>query len=246
VRDNHPAGRRKAQAKKGEASSTTTEPSIMSEELIKCWDNERQSVSMVPVSRVKQIYDARNPLFLNKKQKERFSAIFPLCPDHLITLIQFNVLRGLIFNREIISGVLVTPAQCADEVVHVLPSPTESGKLPPSLMPTPTQQTVLHGDWIDLFPYPELRDRLIRFPGTYDEDDMWADCIGGLFDGFPADEIERRGIIAWSPPWDITGWEFSEGFLRKYERLLRGVPGLVEATNRWRRVRGEEPFVYDD
>ena len=38
----------------------------------------------------------------------------------------------------------------------------------------------------------------------------------------------------------------SEGFLRKWGWLLNGLPELLEATNRWRVERGEEPFVYDD
>jgi hypothetical protein len=104
---------------------------------------------------------------------------------------------------------------------------------------------VLHSDWIDLFPCPEGRDRLIRAVGTFDEDELWADCIGGLYEGFPDDELKRRGIIAWSPPWEITGWEMSEGFLRKWGWLFKGLPGALEATNRWRMERGEEPFGHD-
>lgn len=100
-----------------------------------------------------------------------------------------------------------------------------------------------HADWIDLFPSPEGRDRLIRAAGAFDEDELWDDCSGGLYEGFPDDEVERRGMIAWSPPWDITGWEMSEGFLRKWGWLLKGVPGPLEATNRWRKERGEEPLV---
>lgn len=66
-----------------------------------------------------------------------------------------------------------------------------------------------------------------------------------MYEGFSDDEIERRGIIAWSPPWDIAGWEMSEGFLSKWGWLFRGV-GVLAATNRWRVERGEEPLVYDD
>lgn len=100
-----------------------------------------------------------------------------------------------------------------------------------------------HGDWIDSFPSPEGRDCLIRALGTFDEDDLWADCIGGLFEGFPDDEVGRRGIIAWSPPWDVAGWEMSEGFLRKWGWLFaHACPEFLAATNRWRGDRGEEPL----
>ncbi|CRG86412.1 hypothetical protein PISL3812_03418 [Talaromyces islandicus] len=236
--------KRKALAKKAEAS----DPAIQPEALVDCWDIERQSLSAVPASRIKQVYNARNPLLPNKSRKGQCSFVFPLCPDHLITLLQYNALRALIVNRTLISGILASPLDCNEEVIHVITCPTKSQlkSLPPALLPTALQQTVPHGDWIDIFPCPEGRDRLIRAAGTFDEDELWADCIGGLFEGFPDDEIERRGVIAWSPPWDISGWEMSEGFVRKWGWLLEGLPGPLEATNRWRMERGEEPFVGDD
>jgi Domain of unknown function (DUF3425) len=246
IETNSPVGKRKALAKKAEASSAATGTLIKSEALVECWDIEQQSVSIVPASRIKQLYNARNPLLPDKPRKEQFNIVFPLCPDHLITLLQFNALRALAVNRTLISGILVTPLDCDEEVIHVIPYPTKPELLPSTLLPTTLQQTVPHGDWIDMFPCPEGRDRLIRAAGTFDEDELWADCIGGLYEGFPDDEVERRGIIAWSPPWDITGWEMSEGFLRKWGWLFKGLPGSLEATNRWRMERGEEPFVRDD
>jgi Domain of unknown function (DUF3425) len=246
IETNSPVGKRKALAKKAEASSAATGTLIKSEALVECWDIKQQSVSIVPASRIKQLYNARNPLLPDKSRKEQFNIVFPLCPDHLITLLQFNALRALAVNRILISGILVTPLDCDEEVIHVIPYPTKPELLPSTLLPTTLQQTVPHGDWIDLFPCPEGRDRLIRAAGTFDEDELWADCIGGLYEGFPDDEVERRGIIAWSPPWSITGWEMSEGFLRKWGWLFKGLPGVLEATNRWRMEKGEEPFVHDD
>jgi len=246
IETNSPVGKRKALAKKAEASSAATGTLIKSEALVECWDIEQQSISIIPASRIKQLYNARNPLLPDKTRKEQFNIVFPLCPDHLITLLQFNALRALAVNRTLISGILVTPLDCDKEAIHVIPYPTKPELLPSTLLPTTLQQTVLHGDWIDMFPCPEGRDRLIRAAGTFDEDELWADCIGGLYEGFPDDEVKRRGIIAWSPPWDITGWEMSEGFLRKWGWMFKGLPGVLEATNRWRMKRGEEPFVHDD
>lgn len=212
---------------------------------MECWDDGQQSVSTIPVSRIKELYNARNPLLPDTLRSEQFNIVFPLCPDHLITLLQFNALRALIVNRSLVSGMLVTPLDCVEEVTHVIPYPTKPELIPASLLPTTLQQTVPHGDWIDMFPCPEGRDRLIMATGTFDEDDLWADCIGGLFEGFPDDEMERRGLIAWSPPWEITGWEMSEGFLRKWGWLFEGLPGILEATNRRRMERGEEPLVHN-
>ncbi|KUJ21676.1 uncharacterized protein LY89DRAFT_681111 [Mollisia scopiformis] len=238
--------KRKAQARKVEESTATTGTLAKSEALVECWDNEQQSVSIVPASRIKLFYSMRYPLLpSDKSRKEHFNIIFPLCPDHLITLLQFNALRSMAVNRTLISGILTSPLDCDEEVIHVIPYPAKPDLIPPALLPTTLQQTVPHPDWIDLFPCAEGRDRLIRAVGTFDEDDLWADCIGGLYEGFPDDEIKQRGIIAWSPPWDITGWEMSEGFLRKWGWLVEGFPGMLEATNRWRMERGEEPLADD-
>lgn len=80
--------------------------------------------------------------------------------------------------------------------------------------------------------------------GTFDEDALWSDTIGGLFEGYPDDEIEVRGVIAWSPPWDISGWEVTEGFWRRWGWQFKGCGEVLDATNRWRRMRGEEPLVF--
>ncbi|KAI1192845.1 hypothetical protein F5X97DRAFT_63792 [Nemania serpens] len=237
--------KRKTQAKKPGASMAAIESLIKPEALVDCWDMERQSVSSVSVSRIKQLYNARHPLLPDGGRREQCNTVFPLCPDHLITLLQLNALRAMVVNRTLISGVLATPLGCYEEVIHVVPYPTKPELIPSTLLPTVLQQTVPHGDWIDFFPWPEGRDRLIRAAGTFDEDDLWADCVGGLYEGFPDDEVERRGMIAWSPPWDITGWEMSEGFMRKWGWIFKDLPGLLEATNRWRMKRGEEPFVHD-
>ncbi|KAK9797876.1 putative BZIP domain-containing protein [Seiridium cardinale] len=239
--------KRKALVKKAEAPSGATGTSLESEAPVECWDIKQESVSVVPASRVKQLYNARGPLLPYRPihGKERANIVFPLCPDHFITLLQYNALRASAVNRTLISGVLVTPLDCVKETTHVVPYPTEPGLLPSSLLPTTLQQTVPHGDWIDMFPCPPARDLLIQAIGTFDEDDLWADCIGGLYEGFPDDEIERRGIVAWSPPWEITGWEMSEGFVKKWGWLFKGLSGPLEATNRWRMERGEEPLEYD-
>ncbi len=206
----------------------------------------------MPAASIKQLYNAKTPLLLSKREMQQHRharIIFPLSADHLITLLQYNALRALAVNRTLITGILTTPLDCSpdddDEVQITIPYPANPKLLPPALLPTTLQQTVPHGIWIDLFPSPEGRDRLIRAAGSFDEDELWDDCIGGLYQGFPDDEVARRGIVAWSPPWDIAGWEMSEGFLAKWGWLFGGLPGALEATNRWRRERCEEeiPFV---
>ncbi|KAK8102452.1 hypothetical protein PG984_015598 [Apiospora sp. TS-2023a] len=232
----------KAQAKNAGPSNTTTGAALVeSETLVECWDVKQESVCIIP-----QSYVTKRPLLRLAPSEGGSNLVFPLCPDHLITLLQFNVLRALALNRTLISGILTTPLDCGvEEFIHVVPYPTEPQSLPSALLPTTLQQTIPHSDWIDMFPCPEARDRLILTAGTFDEDELWDDCSGGLYEGCAADEVTRRGMIAWSPSWDMTGWEMSEGFLKKWGWLFVGVPGALEATNRWRRKRGEHPLVYD-
>ncbi|KAH0424300.1 hypothetical protein CcaCcLH18_11651 [Colletotrichum camelliae] len=235
--------KRKALGKKVEAPTTTSCSLIESEASVECWDNEQQSVCLIPLSRIKQTYNARNPLLSGNSTGRQVNVVFPLCPDHFITLLQFNALRALAVNRTLISGILATPLDCNEELIHIIPYPHKPELLPKALLPTFLQQTVPHGDWIDLFPSPEGRDRLIQASGTFDEDELWADCIGGLYEGFPDDEIKQRGIVAWSPPWEIGGWEMSEGFLYKWGWLFKGLQGALQATNRWRIERGEPQLI---
>lgn len=212
-----------------------------------CCAVELQFVTVVPASQVDRLYTSKTLILPPRSRKGPPSTpFFPLSADHLITLLQYNALRALSANRTLISGILTTPLDCVDEVIHTLHWPAQPELLPATLLPTPLQQTVPHGDWIDLFPCPQSRDHLIRAAGSFDEDELWADCIGGLYEGFPDDEMEKRGIIAWSPPWDVSGWEMSEGFLRKWGWLIQCSPGILVATNRWRLERGEEPLGWED
>ncbi|KAL6918173.1 hypothetical protein ACHAPO_000020 [Fusarium lateritium] len=229
--------KRKAQEKKNQSSI------VKQEATIDLWDIKQEFMSSVSASNAKQLYNSKYPLMPYKSQNNQSNIIFPLSPDHLITLLQYNALRALAVNRSLISGILYTPLECDQEIIHVIPYPSNPEFVPAALLPTILQQTVPHGDWIDMFPSPEGRDNLIRAMGTFDEDDLWADCIGGLYEGYPDDEMEKRGMIAWSPPWDISGWEMSQGFVEKWGWLFKGVSGPMEATNRWRLERGEDPLV---
>lgn len=216
-------------------------------DLIPFWDEDRQTVSIQPASMINST--GKRPLIpMESKASTPQRIIFPLCPDHLITLLQYNALRALLVNRQLIAPLkLVTSMpteECSSAATHVLPDSLSPGVIPPSLEPTYLQQTVPHEGWIDIIPHPRWRDNVIAAIGQFDEDELWSDCIGGLFEGFPDCEIERRGIVAWSPPWDVSGWEISEGFWRKWGWSMKRCEEILDATNRWRAMRGEDPLVY--
>lgn len=168
---------------------------------------------------------------------------FPLSPDHhLLTLMQYNVLRATMTNLAILSLLDTLPIECcaARELIGLLPTPDT---IPPTFRPTPLQLSVPHDFWIDAFPVPQMRDNLIRLQGTYDQDDLCVDLCGGLYEGF--DEIEMRGILIWGDPWCSDGWEVTEGFVKKWGFILRGCNGLIDATNRYRTARGEDRLVFE-
>jgi hypothetical protein len=52
----------------------------------------------------------------------------------------------------------------------------------------------------------------------------------------------RKGLIVWGEPHDMQNWEATPGFLAKWSWAVEGCDDLVESSNRWRLVRGEEPI----
>jgi hypothetical protein len=67
--------------------------------------------------------------------------------------------------------------------------------------------------------------------------------IGELFEGY--NDLEMKGILVWGEPCCVDGYEVMEGFLRKWGWLLKGCGELIEASNRWKALRGEEPLVVE-
>ncbi|KAF2636311.1 hypothetical protein P280DRAFT_533788 [Massarina eburnea CBS 473.64] len=155
--------------------------------------------------------------------------IFPLCPDaHLITLIQYNVMRALMINFHLCNLLTTIPSSCHNLLFLPLPHNPPSNP-PPSFAPTRIQKLVMHRDWIDTFPCPITRDNLILgapssgesdmqtlgIPGVaegermvFDEDEMCSDTCGGLYEGF--DDCATRGLLVWGDPWLVRNWEIGD------------------------------------
>ncbi|KAM5385495.1 hypothetical protein ACJZ2D_000694 [Fusarium nematophilum] len=55
--------------------------------------------------------------------------------------------------------------------------------------------------------------------------------------------IGEPGLISWSDPWDIAGWEVTEAFTKKWAFLLQGCSDVVTAANTWREMRGDDLLV---
>ncbi|KAJ6124015.1 hypothetical protein N7471_011332 [Penicillium samsonianum] len=198
---------------------------------------------------------------------------FPLSSDHLLHLIQYNVFRALISNMRTLntlpahSTICTMASPCRDDTALY---PLERD-IPPSLIPTALQQTRYHSTWINVIPFPRVRDNLIRYDGRFDSWELMQDLVGELLNSTPAsrrrdapvsanipetqrpltlssgsdpDEVTtgRKGLIVWGEPHEMKSWEATPGFLAKWAWVAEGCDELVEISNHWRMKRGEEPM----
>ncbi|OAL45720.1 hypothetical protein IQ07DRAFT_575369 [Pyrenochaeta sp. DS3sAY3a] len=205
---------------------------------------------------------------------------FPLSTDHLLHLIQYNVFRALVSNKRTLNTLLTgwtvkppSPNSCPlsgpyrdDTMVYPL-----NPNIPFSLAPTRLQQIHPHSIWINLFPFPCIRDNLIRHEGKFDHWDLLQDLAGELMGAIPDRKLRdspptitlsdsktiwalppaggsdedgvtagRNGLIVWGEPHEMQSWEATPGFLAKWSWAVEGCEDLIESSNRWRRIRGEE------
>ncbi|KAL4867401.1 hypothetical protein BDV12DRAFT_171364, partial [Aspergillus spectabilis] len=209
----------------------------------------------------------------------------PLAPDHiLLNLVHYNVSRGLRRNKEALwrfTSHYVLGYNSAPRTIHPdvlfygssLISAFLDSLLPGTLAPTKMQMSCIHATWINLLPFPRMRENLINHETQFNHSEFIDDMIGcsagvdperffsqpsmktGCNDNtkdqmvlLPGDDIDdevtlnRNGLILWDEPHRVESWEATPGFLRKWMWTLEGCEELIESSNRWRRVRGEEPI----
>jgi hypothetical protein len=159
--------------------------------------------------------------------------------DQLLTLIQFNVFRALISNTSTLG---FSMAWLEEDALSPFPSQPALNiqSCPSSLHPTQTQRKVPHHPWIDLFPFPRLRDNLLLADGSYDEYALCNELVD--FCDVPN---EKTGLIVWGEPWDPFGWEATSSFLKRWGWVVKGCEELSRSTNYWRAKRGEGALVVE-
>ncbi|KAM0451914.1 hypothetical protein ACHAO4_005873 [Trichoderma viride] len=193
-----------------------------------------------------------------------------LLSEHLLHLIHFNVLRGLSYNKKVLkpSAFIECSSTHAPSITlkSILPHMPDEKiltalRFPENLTPTTLQLSHPHSGWIDVFPFPEMRDNLIRYEGYFNHAEFLTDLLGNLIscmegtcdlpekrtNALPGskdsdDAPDRRGLILWGEPYQRDSWEVTPGFLRKWWWVVKGCGELIESTNRWRTVRGERPL----
>ncbi|KAI1464664.1 uncharacterized protein F4812DRAFT_441465 [Daldinia caldariorum] len=168
--------------------------------------------------------------------------IFPLTLDHLIPLVQYNFIRGVLTNMAILGMQNAFAAECSRHWMGMPLFPAPS-TIPESLQQTELQRNTPHEPWIDLIPDKKMRDNAILATGAYKREDIDT-AVAGSITG-QTHMIEMSGLIAWGDPWQPEGWEMTEGFIKKFPFLVKGCWSILESTNRWRALRDEEPLVVE-
>jgi hypothetical protein len=133
--------------------------------------------------------------------------------------------RSLGFSTEWLVCDSISPFVTAHPVRPVMPA---------NLKPTALQLTVEHHPWIDLWPFPQMRDNILRAGESYDDDPLWIELVDNqlALGGW-------SGLIVWGNPWDVYSWEVTEEFARRWWWVIRDCVELFISTNRWRAKRGE-------
>ncbi|KAH8884053.1 hypothetical protein GQ53DRAFT_846417 [Thozetella sp. PMI_491] len=168
--------------------------------------------------------------------------LYPMSRDHLLPLIEYNVFRASRTNVLILGYLHLGSDKCSfGGRVPLFPNPYEGSGIPDSLKPTTLQQATAHPDWIDLLPSPRMRDNAIRVQDQFANSDLCEDILGSMVG---VNHDPGAMIVAWATPWEASGWEFTEGFMKKWSFLVEGCEDLLESTNWWRSLRGEDPLSW--
>lgn len=165
-------------------------------------------------------------------------------PSQLPFLISLNINIAVAKNASLMGfepGIICADASISPFNQEGPPQPHVC--LPPSLAPSQIQRNITHHPWLDVLPFPNLRDNVIRAvaAGLVDEDELCADTSEINYEN-----AEKPSLIVWGESSVPDCWEASVLFIRKWGWLLKGCPEVLESTNRWRQSRGEKSLYWHD
>lgn len=166
--------------------------------------------------------------------------------SHLNLLVRYNVSSALLRNADILG---VANEYCKlegmspffkDGPVTDLAIPQRSVDWPANLQPTPIQCSIEHHPWLDVFPWPHVRNNMLQVfehLGIDGEDELCHDV--SQYEGHDSDPM----LVVWGDAWNPQCWETTPEFLKKWGYLFSGCEEALEATNYWRIKRDERPIT---
>lgn len=138
-------------------------------------------------------------------------------PAHLPALIRLNLLYAITRNSHYIGippgrlcrDEFLSPFNIAGPVAQHNPIRTTC---PMSLWPMVTQYRILHHPWIDLLPFPQIRDNILlgMEAGIVDDDELSEDLME--FGSGDAGLVERPAMIVWGQSAACSSWEINVAF----------------------------------
>lgn len=187
-----------------------------------------------------------------------------ISPDHtLIHLIGHNVCRGFMANKHmmyLMESFVTTsafPTLCSDSrllcQISLVRPVDQRWALPARLEPTKLQMHSPHPTWMDILPFPDLRDSLIRNQHNFDHLQFMESLVGDFVYIVPPDvpkqtteeqggyrPKEDTGLILWGEPHLSESWEATPRFLARWSWVMGECTDLVRSSNNWRQRRGED------
>ena len=182
---------------------------------------------------------------LIERRDVQYRTSLPNLEDELITLMYYNVFRGL--GRNIRALNLDIQLMAAWEYDSPFVTGTvDISTLAPDFRPTYLQRTVSHHPCFDIFPDPVVRDNAIAY--WYVEknplEGRLCMALAGRHTWHEIDLALKCGCILWGEPDVVESWEVTEGFHKDWPFLVKGAVRLEAATNVYRALRGEPPISF--
>ncbi|KIM96909.1 hypothetical protein OIDMADRAFT_58461 [Oidiodendron maius Zn] len=185
-----------------------------------------------------------------KPKQSGFSPILPDPYKNRLAVARITTLQAYLANAEAL-GYLIPELYCkiSPSIFHhpKLKTATEingfrdtiSYRIPLHLRPMHAQIQYAHPPFMDLLPFPSVRERAVLFssftPPLIDVAELKADILN---DGLICWTKSKKGT---GQPWDMRSWEAAEWFLKKWWMLVGGEEDdIQEHTKWWRNLRGHD------
>ncbi len=145
---------------------------------------------------------AKSPHFSHSQEATRFSYTTTISADHILIPAYHTVYSALFYNGVILG------LPCSTAALSRSKPPGQH--VPPSLRPTETQLENVHYEWIDRFPLPWFREKMIKLSDVLSTEEFMEDLF-----------LRRTWEIkSGAESWDESAWVPTLEFRAKWGMLF--------------------------